>query len=354
MLTRRIVSIVSVVFRTSANIPRVDEIQALAKAMSDALDLLLLEDLGVEVGTTQIVVTDDFVTEVEAAGHEIADHPGESEHVPFTVDRLGGVAVAKTLPKGEDYRDATIVVDRRSISWQDTAGFAAGIALLAHELVHVGIGRARWACGALEGVIIPSITGTECARSIARISSEEYRATVLANRLLGTVMSVSLPDGESRGLTVHDVNGDYYSDQLVEVLDDVVHPGWPNTVMDYRLGGLTLSELTKRIIESTDQVFTLLGHAEAHAEAGARPRPLDACAGHRGVQLYLAPAWERLIAPARTASPIPLTLVQVRMLEDAIVSAGEAAILAMWSALGLTVEEQGNRQWALWVADPQR
>lgn len=32
---------------------------------------------------------------------------------------------------------------------------------------------------------------------------------------------------------------------------------------------------------------------------------------------------------------------------------GEAAILAMWSTLGITVEERGDREWAMWVTDPE-
>jgi hypothetical protein len=202
--------------------------------------------------------------------------------------------------------------------------------------------------------LFPSITGTEFARSIARISAEEYRATVLANALIGVLLSVGVDGNPPRPMTVHDVMGDGYTDGLAQVLDEVVHPGWPDTVTKFRCWGMTLDDLGKQIIEGTDQVFTILGHAESHAEAGGRSRPLEVCSAHRGVELYLGPAWELLIAPARASAPVPSTLDDVRKLEDEIVTEGEAAILAMWLTLGITIEERGNREWAMWLKDPQR
>lgn len=348
-----IVSGVPFDFRAPPGTPRVDEIEALGQLISGALDHIA-EGLGIEPGITHIVLAEDLMTEVASTDREIALQHGGSTGPPFTVERLGGLVAGKTLAHHDNHLDATVLIASGMIAWDDQAGFATGISLLAHELAHLCIGRARWASGALEGVLFPSTTGTEYARSIARTSSEEYRATVLANIVFGVVVSVSVNGGEARRMTVYDVMGDSYTDRLVGVLDEVVHPGWPDTVLDYRWGRITLGELGKRIIEGTDQVFTILGHAESHAEAGDRPRPIDACAGHRGVEIYLGPAWEQLIGAARAATPVPGTLDEIRALEDEIVSQGEAAILGMWSKLGITVEERGDREWAMWVTDPER
>lgn len=332
--------------------PRLDEINAVVGAIASALDCIA-QDLGVEPGEARVVLTEDFPAEVEATTRDINARTGSPGDPPFNVERLGGVVAGKTLAHGDDYRDATVLV-ADGIAWDDQVAFVMGIALIAHELSHVCIGRARWACGALEGVHFPSITGTECARSIARFSTEEYRATVLANALMRVLLSVGVDGAPPRPMTVHDVMGDGHTDRLAQVLDEVIHPGWPDTISEFRRWGMTLDELGKRIIEGTDQVFTILGHAEAHAEAGGRPRPLEVCSTHQGVELYLGLAWERVIAPARASAPVPTTLDDVRKLEDQIVADGEAAILAMWLTLGITIEERGNREWAMWVKDPER
>lgn len=343
---------VSLEFRAPADTPRVEEIKGVVETISGALDHIA-EGLGVKVGKTQVFLTEDFAGEVEATTREIDARTGGPSSPPFTVERLGGVVAGKTLARDDDYRDATVLV-AEGIAWDDQVAFSAGIALISHELSHVCIGRARWASSALEGVVFPSITGTEYARSIARISAEEYRATVLANALMGVLLSVGMDGNPPRPMTVHDVMGDGYTDRLAQVLDEVIYPGWPDTVTKFRCWGMPLDALGKHMIEGTDQVFTILGHAESHAEAGGRPRPLDVCAAHRGVELYLGPAWERLIAPARASAPVPSTLEDVRKLEDEIVTEGAAAILAMWLTLGIRIEERGNREWAMWVNDPQR
>jgi hypothetical protein len=218
---------------------------------------LLAEGLGIEPGITHIVLAEDFMTEVASTDREIALQHGGSTGPPFTVERLGGLVAGKTLAHHDNHLDATVLIASGMIAWDDQAGFATGISLLAHELAHLCIGRARWASGALEGVLFPSTTGTEYARSIARTSSEEYRATVLANIVFGVVVSVSVNGGEARRMTVYDVMGDSYTDRLVGVLDEVVHPGWPDRVLDYRRGRITLGELGKRIIEGSSRSGSL-------------------------------------------------------------------------------------------------
>jgi hypothetical protein len=340
-------------FSAPPSTPRIEDIEAIARSITEGLDEYV-RGLGLVPGATRVVLASDLTSEVNQLSQEIAQAEGSPTLPPFTVERIGGTVLGKTLPHRMDYRDATIVVDAGLIDWSDQVGFAAGIHLLSHELAHVSIGRARWGCGALEGVAFPSHTGTEFARNIARISAEEYRATVLADIVLGTVVTVGLDSGQTEPMTVYHIVGEGYQERLTSVLREVVHPGWPDTVTDYRYGVITLDELGKHLIESTDQVFTLLAHAESSAEAGKKPRPLEVLAHHRGVELYLSPAWNRLIEPARRSPPVPKNLDQVRELEDQIVSEGEAAILAMWSTLGTTVEELENGAWAMWVDDPIR
>ena len=53
--------------------------------------------------------------------------------------------------------------------------------LVAHELAHPLIDRARHVSGVMDGVILPSVTGLEIAASMARIMVGEYRADRLAD-----------------------------------------------------------------------------------------------------------------------------------------------------------------------------
>ena len=337
----------------SGDVSRRDDVEAVVHSISNAFDSMA-EKLGIVPGTTRVILADDFASEVEKATREITVPSAAGNAQSFTNERLGGRVAGKTLGHDDSYRDATVLIAAHDIAWNEEMAFAQGVGALAHELAHVIIGRARWACGALEGVQLPSVTGTEFARSISRIASEEYRASIMSNAVIGSMFSASFDGGDVRRMTIHDFLGDSYNQRLVEVLDEVVYPGWPDKVTDYRWGRITLERLGKQIIEDTDQIFAILGHAEAHAEAGAQPRPLDACADHRGVELYLRPAWERLFTPARSAAPLPRTLAEVRSLEDEIVSEGERAVLDLWTTLGITVEERENREWAMWVTDPER
>lgn len=340
------------VFDAPSDTPVVEEIEAVAAGFSDAFDGVALS-LGIEIGSTRLILATDFEAEVNATNQEIAHQNSQHRPPHFSTERLGGIVAGKTLAHDLSYRDASILVASTLIKWEERTAFAMGVGLLAHELAHVLVGRARWASGALVGVEFPSITGAECARSIARVASEEYRVTLLANIALGNVVSIQIDNAATRPVTVHDVMGDGYTDQLAKVVGETVHPGWPSSVDKYRNHHMTLEQLSAKIISETEQVFTILGHAEAHALAGNQLRPLDAIGDQCGTDLYLRPAWDQLLTPVQATSPVPSTLEDVLSLEQAIASEGEIAIRSMWSKIGLTVEEKGNREWALWVGEPE-
>ena len=89
-------------FSAPANTARVDEIGALARAISEALDRIA-QELGVEPGTTHAVLADDFASAVEATSRQIASLRRGADHQPFTVERLGGVVVGKTHAQDDSY-----------------------------------------------------------------------------------------------------------------------------------------------------------------------------------------------------------------------------------------------------------
>ena len=195
---------------------------------------------------------------------------------------------------------------------------------------------------------------SEIARSIARISTEELTADMVAGIILSEVGSVVI-DGQTRPLRPADVTGfaNGYSDQLGLVLSQTVYPGWPNLVQSYRERRIDLNSMWAGIVQGTDQVITLIAHAEAEAILNDGRRPLDeAYAEEPGSALYLTPAWTSIReATGETVFP---SKQEYRALQLRISDAGEDALLAMWKKLGLTFEIRPDRGFSIHVTDPLR
>lgn len=273
----------------------------------------------------------------------------------YTVERLGGTAVAKNIPIMDDHSEVHIIFD--SATWIAGASGESGLLglfLAAHEFTHAFIGRLRAASGALKGVTFPSRTPVEAARSIARISTEEFVADIVAGRILATAASVTV-DGESRPVRPADLTvlAAGYSSQLGMVLDQAVYPGWPDLVQSYREYQVDLNTMWSGIVQGTDQSITLIAHAEAEAVLNDGPQPLeDIFAEHKGAALYLAPAWNAIrqqVGDSLFPSPEAF-----RAIEKRITDAGEAALLEMWKSLGLTFEINVDRSYAIHVSEPLR
>jgi hypothetical protein len=294
------------------------------------------------------VLTDDF----SGAVNEALSANGQDE---YTAERLGGTAIAKTIPITDDHGEVRVIFD--STIWRPGASSNSellGLFLAAHEFTHAFIGRLRAVSGAMNGVILPSRTPVEVARSIARISVEEFVADIVAGRILATAGSATV-DGETRPVRPADLYGfaNGYSDQLGMVLDQTVYPGWPNLVQSYREHQIDLGTMWSRIGQGTDQALTLIAHAEAEAILNEGVQPLDETySAQRGAALYLAPAW-MTIRQEMGDSLFP-TPGEFKAVEERTTHAGEEALLAMWGRLGLTFEIQPDRGFSIWVTEPQR
>ncbi len=313
----------------------------------------LASDAGLPVMRATAVLTGDFAG---AAREAVALGPRADGSVGYSAERLGGKAVAKTIALTDDFSDVRILFD--SAAWrargpEDLGLF--GLYLVAHELTHAFVGRLRAESGAFVGVHLPSKTPAECARSIARASAEEFLADIVAGTVLGVAASISV-DGQSRPLRKSDLadGPGGYASQLGLVLDDHVHPGWPDLVQRYRDHRLGLDVMWRRIVEDTDQVMTLIAHAEAEAAMDEAPGPMAGqYSGHPGVALYLAPAWTAIRQAMQVTVLFPPP-EEFRASEAQITNAGEDALLAMWGRLGLTSEVRAGREFAIWVSEPQR
>lgn len=300
---------------------------------------VIAESLDAPPVAVTTLVAGDFRAEVERAWAESDALEGNAGQ-RYTADRVGGgIAVAKSIPMARDRSQFRVVIDGAHLREPfDPHESAYVITLIAHELAHPLLDRLRWASGAMAEVFLPSHTPSELARSISRSALDELRADFVAGIVLGQMVSVTQQDGAPRSMTIADVVGEEQRLSVGEVLDDVVHPGWPDLVQSYRTHQIDLQRMWSTLVGQTEQVMILLAHVEAQALGTSRPGPLESeFANHQGARLYLGPTWRKILG-AGGQSLLP-GLSEFREREYVLLREGEAAIIQMWGALGLTFED---------------
>lgn len=264
--------------------------------------------------------------------------------------------MAKNIPMCDDSSRVTIVVNRNVLSTAADESTVSSIFTLAHELTHPVINRMRAASGVLAGVPFPSRTPTECARSITRIAIDEYWTDCFAGIVLGFFAHVDR-DGERVPLHQGSVMGgvDGYRNQLAHVLESYIHPGWPDLVESYQEHRMSLDVMWGRVVRETDQVFTLLAHAQSSEDGSQTGGPFvdGTTSDNPGVRLYLAPAWKRVMG-SLDSMPFTLPLAEFAAADLAVTDAGEVALMTMWETLGLTFDEHEDRSYYIHVTAPTR
>jgi hypothetical protein len=312
---------------------------------------VVVEDFELPTSAVRLVLADDFVSEVSKW---LPAWTRAEEGEEFTTSREGGVVAAKTLDQVGDCSDMVIVFD--ASLWthvgEDPRARAVTAYLIAHELAHPIIDRTRHVSGAMDGVLIPSVTGTEIARSMGRIYVGEYRADRLADLVVGQFISMTV-DGDTRPFRSWFASGANHAGALAGLLDDV-SGRWPSTVQDYREWRIPLTEMFRTVASSVDQTLTLLVHGQAAADAaetGVDLLKLPELAPLPATRLYLAEPFEQFLDVLR-GEPILPSLDQSREVEARLSDAGQAMSLEIYRRLGLTVEEHGNREWGLKVDAP--
>lgn len=312
----------------------------------------LRERLGLPQSEVTAILAGDFASEVES--HLPAAMRPEEGGI-FTTAREGGVVVAKNLDQRGDASEIIIVFDASFWAHADQPDIRLSLVhVVAHELAHPVIERARYVSGAMDQVILPSITGTEVARSMARIMAGEYRADRLAELVLGSVVTIGA-DGETKPARTWYSTGARLLDNLVIVLG-AAHPRWPDVVQAYREAEIPLEQMWGTVVSSIDQTLTAVVHTQAAVDAV--PEELDVLqhplvAELPAVRLYLAEPWMTFLAALRE-TPLLAPLAEVAEFEESVVSAGSGAIFEIWHRLGLTIEDRPGRQWSLWVNEPLR
>lgn len=261
---------------------------------------------------------------------------GDTQAHTFGIERVGGIVAAKNLALADDGSHVRIVFDAGLCTAPDPQGQAWAIFLLAHEFCHAVLERLRGQSGAMEGVVLPSRTPTEMARSICRIAADEYRCDIVADTVLGLMVTVGDGHGTTRPMRYGDVTEGSYNETVAGALDDAIWPALPRTVRDYQERRIALEPMWKRVVETTDQTFTLLAHAEAEAHTLDRATPLlDGSKTHPGAVKLLNDAWLPFIDRFHSLPLVP-EVSEWCAHESDLLDHGQQLLFELWDKLGIT------------------
>ena len=300
----------------------------------------------------RLILADEFVGEVE---RYMRKPSRREEGGSFSIERVGGVVAAKNLPQADDYSDIVIVFNAALWTHAEQPETRLTVAhLVAHELVHPMIERARHVSGVMDGVLIPSVTGLEVAASMARILVGECRADRIADEVVSTYITATVND-EVVPAYQWMTSADSWTSTVQQVVA-AAHPLWPDTVQEYRERRMDLSTMYGTLVPSIDQTITTMIHAQAGADSAATGRDLlaeEPIASMPATRLYLGDTWANFLKALREGPQLS-DFAGFRAWDEAGTAVGRDAILEMWRRLGLTVEEKADRTWALWVGEPLR
>lgn len=301
------------------------------------------------------VLAEDFVGAVSRA---IEQSDSDSlKRKPFTVERLaGGIVAAKNIPMADDWSEVHVIFDAAQLDTETAQAHAKSLYFAAHEFAHPLLGRLRHAagCGTPRHDPTRHQTPLEAARLILSQALDEWRADFVANAVLSQTVTIDTNDSERRGAGGPDVGVGGYVGQIGAILASMVHPGWPDTVLNYRTHKIDLMTMWSTLLEQAEDTFIFLGHAQAEAEHYSLTTPfLGEPATHPGATLYLEPVW-REFCDAVKDHPLLPGHDAFRDVELEILRRAGDALIAMWGRLGLTFETKPDHSFAIWVRDPQR
>lgn len=297
----------------------------------------------------ELVLADDFKAEVLK---RMRDESAASRWQP---ERPLGRVAAKNLAQDDNCDHVVIVFDAKD--WvrgeaQDASRTLLQMSLVAHELAHPVLERIRVASGAAKGVIYPSVTPGELARSLSRTLTDEYFVDRIADIVVSHVFSKRQGDAKQPAF-VWDLRRAEYTGTIHELFERA-YTTLPGLVNAYRIRLLSLGDMWAQVVSETEQMLTMFIHARAHADAAGNDPLLGAPIIKElpFVRLYMADTLTPFLEQFRDTPPI-LPPKEWAEREARIVRAGEAAIKEMWRRLGLTFEETEIREnFSIKVAAP--
>jgi hypothetical protein len=318
-----------------------------ARAVGPAIGKVA-EISGVDQLTVQCVLAADFIKAVEARMRRF----GEDDREGFTTERVGGFAIAKNLSQVEDDSLIAIVFDASLWAGMDGAARARKLATMAHELAHPVMTRVRRMSGALDGVVFPSVTLTEVARSNARIDWDEFRAEAIADVVLQGMATADEPGGGTRPLPLAEISLSGYVEQA-KVQLGAAYPAWADRVQTYREWKMKLGDMWFQTLRDLGEMRTLLAMTLG-CRGFESNDPIDsAVSALPAYQLYFGEPWDAYIAAVRRFPSIT-TPENHRDVEREILDVGEASFKGALKALGLTADDLPDRHSEVHVTEPQR
>ncbi len=265
----------------------------------------------------------------------------------FTSERPFGHVAAKNLAQ-DDLQEHVVIVFNASDWSREMSNTGNGkllqLALIAHELAHPFLARMRQASGAAKGVVYPSITPSESAKSLSRIIVDEYHADFLADLIVNQLCTKNVNGGSSPA-HVWDVLGQLSLESLKQYLSDAgtIFPGHVNS---YRTRQIPLNLMWGKILNETAHLFTMYIHARALADvSGETILMLDApeIKSLPFVRKYLMESTYVFLNKLREHRPL-VSVEKWREMETDVIPAGELAFMDIWKRLGLTFREVTPQQ----------
>ncbi|MGE5674081.1 MAG: hypothetical protein ACM3XM_09345 [Mycobacterium leprae] len=304
--------------------------------------------LGIPEGKVTIILTDDFVGMVRQL----------TDDERFTGERIGGQVLGKCIPQTKDYSDVTVLVNARSLPSHDmimspdlllVAQLVMQVYLVAHEVAHPLLHRIRFLGAASD--VEENSTLTSIARALTRTIADEYRADRLACGILRAALQ---PLGNEVSLSPWKLFGEA---RVLELTDALLgaYPLWPDKVQQNREYKSSLEDMWTDIRTMVKETLVLLAHAQALAEDDGQLDILnrESLAILPAVRLYIRGPWEEFMFTLRKAPIVP-AVDQARADDEALVAAGQAALNQLLLSLGLTLEDQPDGRFAIWVGEPRR
>jgi len=265
----------------------------------------------------------------------------------FTSERPFGHVAAKNLVQ-DDLHEHIVIVFNASDWCREMSCTGNGkllqLALIAHELAHPFLARMRQASGAAIGVVYPSITPSESARSLSRIIIDEYYADFLADLIVCQLCTKTV-NGESSPAHVWDVLGQPSLESLKHHISDAATV-FPGHVNNYRTRQIPLEDMWGKVLTATEHLFTMYIHARALADATGEKIPILDSPEIKAlpfVQKHIPESTYNFLNKFREHNPL-LSVNNWREMENDVVPAGEIAFREIWQRLGLTFAEAGDQR----------
>ena len=285
----------------------------------------------------RVVLTDDFDAEV---GRSQVRHRAYREP-DFAPGQTGSTVLARSVPQTDDHSRVTVVFDSRL--WNDEESLDAHSKLtqlyvVAHELVHPILFRARHASGISLETPFSSAVTREKARSLSQALADEYRADRLASMVIDQLAGSAIQSKSRKAgyrTTVVDARFSSLRDEL-----NLAYPKWVDIVQTYRDRIIDLETMRGIVEPSVERVLTTLVHAQATAddagEADLFGQP--PLASFPTMVMHLKEPWQRFMDLLRTQAILP-PMGSVRFCEEEVAEVGERSILEIWERLGLMSEK---------------